>query len=332
MTVIQADMAQTDPTKNNFVENQAAAQATASANAAALISAAISALNLGTAATQAASAFDATGLASAAQTAAISSASASLTAAISALASVGRTGAYSDLIGKPTLGTAAAQPTGSFATAAQGGLAASALQSETDPVASPALGTHAGLGTGAHGGIVAASDSRLSNARTPTLHATTHASGGSDSLASTFDITGAATTAQAFAIQRANQTGTQIASTISDFSTAALASVTWSTLTGKPTFANVATSGAYSDLSGAPSLGTQMSVDTGWSANSTAGDKTAVLTAFTNTISGPMVTALNLTSAGLGTAISGMADMLVLVVKKLAAHETALVAFKLPSA
>ena len=40
-------------------------------------------------------------------------------------------GAYADLSGKPTLGTAAATATGDFATAAQGALAASALQEET---------------------------------------------------------------------------------------------------------------------------------------------------------------------------------------------------------
>ena len=40
-------------------------------------------------------------------------------------------GAYNDLSGKPSLGTAAAAATGDFATAAQGALAASALQSET---------------------------------------------------------------------------------------------------------------------------------------------------------------------------------------------------------
>ena len=47
---------------------------------------------------------------------------------------------------------------------------------------------------------------------------------------------------------------THTASAITDFSTAALAAVTWSTITGKPTFATVATSGAYADLSGTPSL------------------------------------------------------------------------------
>lgn len=44
------------------------------------------------------------------------------------LATVATTGAYNDLTGKPTLGTAAAAATGDFATAAQGTLAASAVQ------------------------------------------------------------------------------------------------------------------------------------------------------------------------------------------------------------
>lgn len=69
-----------------------------------------------------------------------------------------------------------------------------------------------------------------------------------------FDPAGSAAAAQAFAIQRSNQSGTQPASTISDFSNAALAAVTWSTLTGKPTFATVATSGSYNDLTGRPTI------------------------------------------------------------------------------
>jgi hypothetical protein len=71
-----------------------------------------------------------------------------------------------------------------------------------------------------------------------------------------FDVAGAAASAQAFAIQRANQTGTQTSSTISDFSTAAISAVTWSTITGKPTFATVATSGIYADLAGKPTIPT----------------------------------------------------------------------------
>ncbi len=44
------------------------------------------------------------------------------------------------------------------------------------------LALHASLTTTAHGGIVASSDSRLTNARTPTAHASTHASAGSDPI------------------------------------------------------------------------------------------------------------------------------------------------------
>ncbi len=72
--------------------------------------------------------------------------------------------------------------------------------------------------------------------------------------------------------------------------------------------------------------------DTGWTANSTAGDKTVAVAAYTNGITGAMVTALNLTSSGLGTALSALGDQLAAVTKKLAAHETALVAGKLPNA
>ena len=42
---------------------------------------------------------------------------------------------------------------------------------------------HAGLTTSAHGGIVASSDSRLSDSRTPTPHATSHKHGGTDEIA-----------------------------------------------------------------------------------------------------------------------------------------------------
>lgn len=82
---------------------------------------------------------------------------------------------------------------------------------------------------------------------------------------SAFDASGAAATAQAFAIQRANQTGTQVASTISDFATAALMAVTWIALTGKPTFSAVATSGSYADLSNKPSIPSAQ-VNSDWSA------------------------------------------------------------------
>lgn len=99
------------------------------------------------------------------------------------IAAVALSGAYSDLLGRPTLGTAAAQNT------------------------------------------------------------------------SAFDASGVAATAQAFAIQRANHTGTQIASTISGLAAVATSGA-YSDLTGKPSFATVATSGAYADLTGRPTLAT----------------------------------------------------------------------------
>ena len=46
-----------------------------------------------------------------------------------ALATVATTGAYTDLTGRPTLGTAAAAATGDFATAAQGAKADTSVQS-----------------------------------------------------------------------------------------------------------------------------------------------------------------------------------------------------------
>jgi hypothetical protein len=44
------------------------------------------------------------------------------------------------------------------------------------------LNTHAGLSTTAHGGLVASSDARLTDARTPTAHGPTHNTGGTDPL------------------------------------------------------------------------------------------------------------------------------------------------------
>lgn len=94
----------------------------------------------------------------------------------------------------------------------------------------------------------------------------------------------------------------------------------------------VATSGSYTDLSSKPALGTQLSADTGWTANNTAGDKAVALSSYTNGLSGTMVTALNVVSANTGTALSAAMDIIVLLVKKVAALETALVAAKLPNA
>jgi hypothetical protein len=51
------------------------------------------------------------------------------------------------------------------------------------------LDAHTVLTTTAHGGIVASTDTRLSDARTPTAHQSTHQTGGSDALAGNVDAT-----------------------------------------------------------------------------------------------------------------------------------------------
>lgn len=88
------------------------------------------------------------------------------------------------------------------------------------------LSTHAGLSTTAHGGIVASSDSRLSDPRTPTAHATSHKNGGSDEVATA--------TPAANAIPKAGAGGTLDAGWI-------------------PTL-NQSTTGTAANLSGTPAL------------------------------------------------------------------------------
>lgn len=118
---------------------------------------------------------------------------------------------------------------------------------------------------------------------------------------------------------------------LATFSSSAIGAVTWSTMTGKPSFATVATSGAYGDLSGTPSLGTQMTQDTGWTANTYAGVKNAVLVTYSQVITGTMSTALSVVSAGLGASLVTMDQTIQLLVQQVAALRTALVAAKLPN-
>lgn len=91
----------------------------------------------------------------------------------------------------------------------------------------------------------------------------------------------------------------------------------------------VAISGSYTDLSSKPTI---PSADTGWTANSGVGDKTIAVPVYTAAITGTMVTALNVVSAGLGTALTNLESQLVAQNKKLLALETALAANKLPNA
>lgn len=91
-------------------------------------------------------------------------------------------------------------------------------------------------------------------------------------------------------------------------------------------------SGSSAFIQNKPTLGQQVSVDTGWTSNNTAGDKTAQLSSYSNGLNGTMVTALNVVSSGTGTALSAAMDVIVVLVKKLAALESALAANKLPNA
>lgn len=72
--------------------------------------------------------------------------------------------------------------------------------------------------------------------------------------------------------------------------------------------------------------------DTGYTANTSSGDKSAVITNYTNTLDGTMVAALNVVSGGTGTALSAALDALVLVRKKVQALEATLAAGKFPNA
>jgi len=76
---------------------------------------------------------------------------------------------------------AAADPHPGYLTAAEGNAAYWPLA--TDLATQAELDTHAALTTAAHGGIVAATDPRLTDARTPTAHAASHQDGGADELA-----------------------------------------------------------------------------------------------------------------------------------------------------
>lgn len=71
---------------------------------------------------------------------------------------------------------------------------------------------------------------------------------------------------------------------------------------------------------------------TGWVANSSSGDKSAVVIDYVNGIDGTMIAALNLVSGGLGTALSAAVDTIVLLRKKVQALESELAAGRLPNA
>lgn len=169
---------------------------------------AIAGLHLGTASTHAAGDFDLAGAAAAAQ----STAEAFATAADTAL----------------NLGTAATHPASDFATPASVAAAITALgllsasQHAASDFATPASVTAAITALG----LLSASQHAASDFATPSSVAAAITALGllsaSQHAASDFDVAGAAAAAEAFAIQRGNHTGSQLAATISDFATAVL--------------------------------------------------------------------------------------------------------------
>lgn len=99
------------------------------------------------------------------------------------LATVATSGAYSDLTGKPVL--AAVATSGAYADlSGRPSLAAVATSGAySDLTGRPTLGGAASLNVGTTAGTVAAGDdARLSDARTPTAHASSHVGAGSDAI------------------------------------------------------------------------------------------------------------------------------------------------------
>jgi hypothetical protein len=208
---------------------------------------------------------------------------------ISGLATVATTGAYSDLSGKPTLGTAAALDVGTTALKVVQ-LDASAKLPAVDgsqltnlpsaPVTSVAGKTGAvtlsasdisGLAT------VATSGAYSDLSGKPTLGTAAALDVGTtalkvvqlDASAKLPAVDGSQLTnlPSAPVTSVAGKTGavTLTASDISGLATVATSGA-YSDLSGKPTLATVATTGAYSDLSGKPTLGTAAALDVGTTA------------------------------------------------------------------
>jgi hypothetical protein len=185
-------------------------------------------------------------------------------------------GSYADLTSKPTLFS------GSYADLTSKPTLFSGVY--TDLTSKPTLGTVSSLDVAATGDasasqVVKGSDTRLTNARTPSstlAHASSHASGGSDALTlAASQITGLATVATSGAYSALSGTpslaSVATSGSASDLATGTLPDARLSTnvvtLTGTQTLTNksisagqitglatVATSGAYSALSGTPSL------------------------------------------------------------------------------
>ena len=152
------------------------------------------------------------------------------------LATVATTGAYTDLSGLPTLGTAAATDAADYATAAQGVLADSALQAVS----------------GTLDEIVVTGGDTISLAT-----AVTTSLGLADSAIQPADLATVATTGAYTDLSGLPTLGTAAATDATDYATAAQGALADSAIQPAD-LATVATTGAYTDLSGLPTLVTAL--------------------------------------------------------------------------
>jgi len=171
------------------------------------------------------------------------------------LATVATSGAYSDLSGTPTLATVAT--TGAY----------------SDLSGTPTLGTAAALdvGTSASNVVQLDGSARLPAVDGSQLTNLPTASAASETVAGIIEIAtnaeAGAGTATDKALVPSNVSSLSIGSgQVSGLATVATTGA-YSDLSGTPTLATVATTGAYSDLSGTPTLGTAAALDVGTSAS-----------------------------------------------------------------
>jgi len=166
---------------------------------------------------------------------------------ISGLATVATTGAYSDLSGKPTLATVATSGAYADLSGTPSLATVATTGAYSDLSGKPTLGTAAALDVGTTALKVVQLDA---SAKLPAVDGSQLTNLPSAPVTSVAGKTGAVTLT---------------ASDISGLATVATTGA-YSDLSGKPTLATVATTGAYSDLSGKPTLGTAAALDVGTTA------------------------------------------------------------------
>jgi hypothetical protein len=166
---------------------------------------------------------------------------------ISGLATVATSGAYSDLSGKPTLATVATSGAYADLSGTPSLATVATTGAYSDLSGKPTLGTAAALDVGTTALKVVQLDA---SAKLPAVDGSQLTNLPSAPVTSVAGKTGAVTLT---------------ASDISGLATVATTGA-YSDLSGKPTLATVATTGAYSDLSGKPTLGTAAALDVGTTA------------------------------------------------------------------